>query len=292
MKQGRRRGFTIIEVILFLGISGLLLLVAFTFTASSIRNTRFSDATKSLENFIKDQYTRVQTNSLSLNGPAGFPPTCSSIFNTPVTTPTTQVADDGTGTSNNCILLGAVIDIYSNAAATTPATGGFNGSTYRGVVIKVSPVLGYSDGTSRDLSQSNPQIWPAAAEIHQLAWQSQIVRARAYRPTGVGTILYPSRIAIIRDTQSEKINFYTIQTSPATLLSIPAGDFRDTPSGSRNIPTLLCVGSDDGGSMRGAIRINGSGREQGVGLNIVTSSVVSQSEAFFTNVYSAGLACN
>lgn len=91
-----RRGFTIIEVLLFLAISGLLLMIALAAVTGTINNTRFSDATNGLESFLSQQYSEVQSGvSFRPDGdiacvPAGSP--------------------EKPGAANNCIVLGRLID--------------------------------------------------------------------------------------------------------------------------------------------------------------------------------------
>lgn len=254
-----------------MGISGLLLLVAFTFTASSIRNTRFSDATKSLENYIKDQYIRVQTNSLALNMPDGRRPVCSSSGSI-------QTVDStaGTGTSQTCVLLGAVLEF-------SPVVGQSRNT------ISVKPVLGYGLVSNRPLGEVNPQVWSESSESYQLPWQSEIVTARAFRTTTPPAITNNvNRLIILRDTTSERINFYMVNvgSGPFNLTNIVTA----TQGATRNLPTLICIRSDDGGGLRGAVRINGTGRESGLNIGSVTSSVVSTGEIFFGE-HAGGFGC-
>ena len=254
-----------------MGISGLLLLVAFTFTASSIRNTRFSDATKSLENFIKNQYTRVQTNSLALNTPDGRRPVCSASG-------AVQSIDSNasTGTSQTCVLLGAVLE-FTPAVASTRNT------------ITIKPVLGYGLVSNRPLGEVNPQVWGESSEVHQLSWQSEIVTGRHFRTAAPQTIVNNvDRLIILRDTTSEQINFYTTRVGSSTLNLY---DVVMAAQGiTRNLPVLICISSPDGGSLRGAVRINGTGTEYGQNIGAIVSSVVPTSQAFFGE-YVGGFTC-
>lgn len=54
-----RRGFTIIEVILFLGISGLLLVGLLVGTSSSVARQRYNDSVNSFKDLMQDQYMYV-----------------------------------------------------------------------------------------------------------------------------------------------------------------------------------------------------------------------------------------
>lgn len=271
MIKGEQRGFTVIEVVLFLGISALLLLVAFSFTSATLRNTRFTDTTKSFQGFVQEQYTRVQTNSLSLNTPAGRRPVC--VQNGAVTGENTTNA---AGTSS-CMLLGAVLDF---------ATGG--------TTVTITPLLGYTKADTQTFAGVNPQLWAEARETYPLAWQATIAKKVSVRMADIANVATNTdqsinRIIIARNIQSEAINFYTTSQSVALTTALDTA----ATSNIRNVPTLICIQSDDGGALRGAIQIKGTGTETSTTINAVTSSVVGQSELFFTTLGSGfgGVSC-
>lgn len=93
----RSEGYTIIEVSLFLGISALLLTMALAGTGLSIRNTRFTDSTRSLHAFVQQQYDDLLNGVNSRFGNEA----CNSGS---VTSGTSQVP----GTSN-CLYMGRLI---------------------------------------------------------------------------------------------------------------------------------------------------------------------------------------
>lgn len=55
----KRSGFTLVEVMLFLGISGLLLMGIFVMTQSSISSQRFNDATQNFAEFLRGVYSET-----------------------------------------------------------------------------------------------------------------------------------------------------------------------------------------------------------------------------------------
>jgi type II secretory pathway pseudopilin PulG len=59
MKPVKINGFTIIETMLFLGISGLLILGLLVGTGSSINTQRYRDSVTSLQSFLQQQYSNV-----------------------------------------------------------------------------------------------------------------------------------------------------------------------------------------------------------------------------------------
>jgi len=278
MIQGEQHGFTIIEVTLFLGISSLLLLSAFTFTNSTLRNMRFTDATKSLQNFVQEQYTRVQTNSLVLNSPAGLVPICASggaISSSPGTA--------NTGTSDSCILLGAALDIENSTT------------------IVVSPVLGYARSAGKTLNTVNPQVWTAAEQTYTTAWQSEIVGLGGAVATSIlvqnanaGMAIKTAsvnRILILRNVESEAINFYA--TTQVSAISSVVGAPAPT-SNTANVPILLCIKQEGSGNLRGAIQVKGTGTGINTSIDAISSSVVPFTQPMFTGLipsYPVGIAC-
>lgn len=61
MKRRQSPGFTIIEVVLFLAISGLMVVGLLVGTSAAMRGQQYKDAVQSYANFLRDQYSRVIT---------------------------------------------------------------------------------------------------------------------------------------------------------------------------------------------------------------------------------------
>lgn len=59
MGRHKLSGFTVIEVVLFLGITGLLAMMTFIGTGSSINVQRYRDSVTSLKSFLQQQYSDV-----------------------------------------------------------------------------------------------------------------------------------------------------------------------------------------------------------------------------------------
>ena len=73
MKHFHKHGFTIIETILFLGISGSLIAGVLIGTGSSINTQRYRDSVVSLRSFLQQQYSDVSNvrNSSAINNTCG-----------------------------------------------------------------------------------------------------------------------------------------------------------------------------------------------------------------------------
>lgn len=94
MSVQNQKGFTIIEVVLFLALSGLFLMIAFMGIQNRTANIQFTDSMRSLHSFLLSEQNKVQN---GVNSSLTAPLDCGS-------------GGDDTGKSNNCVLLGRVIN--------------------------------------------------------------------------------------------------------------------------------------------------------------------------------------
>ncbi len=101
MSTQNQKGFTIIEVVLFLALSGAFLMIAFMGIQNRTANIQFTDSMRSLHNFLLSEQNKVRN---GVNGSTTGPGDC-------------DLHGSGlpTGTSGGCVLLGRVINF--NAAA-------------------------------------------------------------------------------------------------------------------------------------------------------------------------------
>ncbi|HEU5187600.1 MAG TPA: hypothetical protein VFT87_03795, partial [Candidatus Saccharimonadales bacterium] len=148
--RGRQQGYTVVEVSLFLAVSGLLFLVAIFTTGNTIRNFRFTDSGNSLEAYVQKQYDNV------LNGvnPRGSNITCTNS----VVTPGTQ----NPGTSN-CFFMGKLLLF---------ATGSSQVTSYN--IVGAEPATVASGQTDEQLiTVYQPKIIAAAgSETYSIPWQA------------------------------------------------------------------------------------------------------------------------
>lgn len=94
--QTSQNGFTVIEVLLFLAISGVLLAGALLGVNASINNSRFNDAANSTVSFMQRVYAEVQGGRNSRNNALGC---VGGVVNTTGTT----------AGMTNCVILGRLI---------------------------------------------------------------------------------------------------------------------------------------------------------------------------------------
>jgi type II secretory pathway pseudopilin PulG len=147
MKPVKINGFTIVETMLFLAITGLLIMGVLVGTGTSINVQRYRDSVTSLQSFLQLQYSNVAnvSNDTTTN-------TCGG----PDSTPRGQ---------SSCVILGKYITISSD-----------------GATINVQDVLGSDipDPTkvSNDLSAliaSSIHVSSVGSETYELEWGSSVV---------------------------------------------------------------------------------------------------------------------
>lgn len=146
MKAVNKAGFTIIEVMLFLGISGLLAAGVLVGTGSSLNSQRYRDSVNSLKTMLQRQYSEVSNVSNDSDN---------NICN-------------GTSVSrgqSNCVILGRYI-------TTTSENGTTSGNT-----LSVRQVIGHSTDSTSDslgdiesLRQYNPSLSSSVVESYSLDW--------------------------------------------------------------------------------------------------------------------------
>jgi hypothetical protein len=175
---------------------------------------------------------------------------------------------NNTGTSNSCILLGVALDFSAD-----------------GKTITLSPVLGFANSSSQTLAAANPQIWSTAKETYLPQWQANVAKMVSVLVKDIVNVNNTdsdiNRLLFVRNVQSEDINFYATHQNIALASALDDSSISNT----RNVPTLICVQSDDGGALRGAIQVKGTGRETSTNINAISSSVDSQSQPFFNTLF-------
>lgn len=138
--QRAKEGFTIIETMLVLSITGILIAGLLVGLGSSISNQRYQDAVSSLKNMIQDQYSQINNVTNDRSGDW----TCSSDA-APVAT---EAKNSGVAPGqSNCVLLGRYVGIVDDQITTATVVGYPNpGATSDGTIssIKSSYTLGIS----------------------------------------------------------------------------------------------------------------------------------------------------
>lgn len=187
-------GFTIIETMLFLAVTGLLASVILVGSGVSINQQRYRDSVNSLKSYIQEQYSNVL--NVSNDRTKGW--SCDSAGNI---TQTDITVGEARGTSN-CVLLGRYITI--DDAGTTLKTADVIGARRANAPIATSDIAEIATNYQMTIS-------PISQDTTDVGWHAQVVKPRT-------TIPMPLTILIIRSPLSGSILTFTT-TGVQTLLN-------------------------------------------------------------------------
>lgn len=227
-------GFTIIETMLFLAVSGALAAAILAGSSVSINQQRYRDSVNTLKSFIQQQYSATTNVSNDRAGTEG-------CANAVVLQPPASVTSQSRGTSD-CILLGRLIAIDNT-----------------GKKITVSNVVGYRTPGAKEAISDFLEIKtnytlgisPIGQEVSEVAWNAAVVKKQTTQPTAVS-------ILILHSPLSGSIMTYTTQSAVTNLQSIitPANGNKDV-----NLCVDPALGAFAGSRM--AVRVGAFASSQG-----------------------------
>lgn len=236
MAVSRQAGFTIIEVSLFLAITGLLFLIAVLGTGNTIRNVRFTDSGRSLESFVQKQYDDI------INGVNTRDDQISCISGTISTSASQEV-----GTSN-CLLIGKLIVFWQNNSNVS----------YYDVIGTEPSTVNYAQ-TDEDLITSfDPKAVTASESKYSIPWG-------AY-PSGFKRLSDNSAtnaLLLVRSPKSTRIVSYTFKvatTVPDDLTSIVSTEANQSQE------TNFCIESADGLAVPAKLYISGGSSQSSASI--------------------------
>lgn len=220
-------GFTIIEVMLFLAVTGMLLLMVFIGTGSMASRQRFTDTTDSLQSYFQTELSAVENGVNTRTTSSDCP------LNT----------TDQAGTSDRCLLLGRLLTINNTGTRVT--------SQY--VISSVK--LNGSEITPREkLKNSVVRVLTTGSTTYELKWGAAISSAsRSTSPFPVGPGRGPvDSIALLQlpDTGTPVQLYYKSTNSANASLGLRAAIDTDllayNPVNSSINPSLVvCVKNDN-----------------------------------------------
>jgi len=174
----KSRGFTIIEVMLFLAVTGILGVAILVGSGVAIGQQRYRDSVNSLQEFIQSQYSSV-TNVVNDRDSAW---TCDT---------TSIVSSDTVGTgqprgTSDCVLLGRFITIDST-----------------GTKLSSANVVGYVDPNAPNASsdilelQTNYKlsISPISQGTDVVSWGAQVVKPKTMIPMPISMLILRSPLS-------------------------------------------------------------------------------------------------
>ena len=235
MGMGDQRGFTIIEVTIFLTISALLLTMAIFGSNGMARSLRFSDSVNGFHSYLQRQYESVVSG-----------------VNTRVTSAGVTCQNTAPGTTN-CLMLGKVIS-FDNASSTVTSryiTSGSANNPSTTDYAAISYIATTGTASNRLTAHDNGK------ETYELAWGARIVvasRSSAASPVG-NPIKAPApatpraiinNVAFVRSPISSEIMQYYFYSDSTSLADIDAGlkNAAVTYSLSSQTKAALCIVND------------------------------------------------
>jgi hypothetical protein len=238
----RQRGFTVIEVTLFLGITGLLFVIALLGTGGTIRTVRFSDSGRSTAAYVQRQYDDIIN---GLNSRLGTENCVAGVVGSTSQTP---------GTSD-CLLMGRLLLFTKNSDR-----------------INVYNVIG-TEPASVDYSQTDTQLIAAfrpkavtttGVVDYSIPWGayiSGIKRLSDNQATGA--------LLLVRSPKSSRIVNYTYKfTTPI------ATDLLPVVSNAANIgkTTNFCIKNADNFGLPAKLVVSDAPTQQAVQIDFDADS--------------------
>lgn len=211
----KSNGFTIIEVMLFLAITGALAVAILVGSGVSIGQQRYRDSVNSLQSFIQDQYSEV-ANVVNDRDQSW---TCDS---TAAVTQNSLGNGQPRGTSD-CVILGRLITIDSTGTQLTATN--VVGYPVPNAPIATSDLQEVQSDYTLGVSPINP-------ETVSVDWGAQVVKPKTTTPM-------PMSMLIIRSPLSGSIIGFTSQGTQISLSNlVTAANMSQTQD--------LCVNADPG----------------------------------------------
>lgn len=223
-------GFTIIETMMFLAITGLLAVGILAGTGTAIAQQRYKDSVNSLQSFMQDQFSKVThvTNSRD----ASWSCDAGSI-----------AKEDGEPRgSGECVILGRLITIDETGQRLTASD--VVAQRREDTDTKLSDVEELTDNYTIGVS-------PIDVETEDVAWGATVVKPKSNMPQ-------PTNILVVRSPLSGRIlTFVSLST-----LSEPEALIH---AGLATTPTSLCLEPADSavGASRLGVRIGAYAASQG-----------------------------
>ena len=208
-----QNGFTFIEVMLFLAVTGLLAMAILAGSGMAINQQRYRDSVNTLKSYIQQQYSEATSviNSRSENWE------CNS---TGLVTDTGGPAGEARGRSD-CVMLGRFVTIDATGKQLTASSV----SAYRLPGTTPAP----SD-LQEIASNYRLAISPIDQQHNEVSWGAQIVKQKTTAPM-------PLSILIIRSPLSGLLMTFTAENVQTNLNSM-------VTAGNMNIVRNMCINAD------------------------------------------------
>lgn len=231
----RQRGFTVIEVTLFLGITGLLFLIALLGTGNTIRSVRFTDSGRSLTAYVQRQYDDIIN---GLNTRQGTERCAGGIVDTNIS----QLP----GTSD-CLLMGKLLVFHIG----TPDITTYN-------VVGSEPAnIDYTQTDTQLISAFQPKVVTnSGTATYAIPWQANISGTKRLSDSQA-----VNGLLLIRSPKSSRIVSYTYKpgTPVASDLTTIVGSMANTGQTSN-----FCIKNADNLGLPAKLVVNDAPTQQAV----------------------------
>lgn len=238
-----RLGFTIIETMMFLAITGVLAVGILIGTGAAINQQRYRDSLNSLQSILQEQYSKATdvANARDNNW------RCDTTA-----TVTEGGATEPRGTSE-CIVMGRLVSI--DTAGETLTLRDVIGRKTTGATTQLSDVEELK--TNYSLSAS-----PIDADTQMMPWSTTVVKPRTVAPQ-------PSTILIIRSPLSGNIMTFAAANATTDLATLVAAgplstpfDLCINPGGGVSVPAVLGIRIDAFAATQSAVQVPPQGDKQ------------------------------
>jgi len=262
MKRGRQtQGFTIVEVLIFLAVSGALLLSALFFISGTQGKTQFNQAA----NDVLQQVNAVVNNVANGYYAGNDDVTCSIVAGKPVAT--NGGGSQDRGTAKDCVFLGRVLSFDSEDSFKIYDVVGKRTDGAGADIVDISdasPAL--ISGTEQTISYRNGlrfRVTPAGASLKDI--DSQNLKAVAFLST-LGKRSTVAGHADDLETKAQQTDFLGINGDVATVL----GSLTQTSYDANvNKAIKLCLDSGDATGQRAIITIGNENGRAGASTSMV-----------------------
>lgn len=212
------KGFTIIEISMFLAVSGLLILVVLLGTGNSIRSTRFSDSSQSARAYLQKQYDNILN---GVNQRLGNEECNASIVDT------SSAQAPG---ASNCLLMGRLISTSFNSSII---------NTYD--IVGTEPANPNYNLSDTDLIKTfQPTIVRTVnSDAYQISWGAQLSGSKRLSDSK-----FVDQLAFIRSPRSTHIVAYSFKNTDLA----GSNNLLNVVSDPNNIEKIVnfCISNSDG----------------------------------------------
>ncbi len=256
LASNKKSGFTIIEVVLVLAITGLMVLTAITTVSGTVSRQRYSDSVNSFRDFLREQYNSLLNSDISRRS-------------------TTTLNDCGDTTQrgrSTCLVLGKLLKFETDDSNQSSKV-----LTYDVVGKEIAAVAEYNIKTDDEYFRNQYlSLRVTNPKEHDLDWLARLTYKNNESEAGGGSSLTSTSskffVLIIRSELTGSIRTYINRNVPAPssegldgvmrhLVGSRGGSYGD---GSANLQSsaIFCVHPGGGGDIRNkravVIRPNGS----------------------------------